>query len=107
MKVRKHIKYRNKIKNIKNYEIWIINDRRDRAGDNGEYFFRYLKMKRPEGIKYFFAIERICPDYRRLKKFDNILDLNSYKYKLIFLESNKIITSIYDSWVYNPFNNKR
>ena len=45
IKIRDHIKYRRKIKYFKKSDIWLINDRRDRAGDNGEYFFRYLKKK--------------------------------------------------------------
>ena len=48
--LRKNIKYK-KDKYYKNYEIWIINDRFDRAGDNGEFFFRYLSLKKPKGIK--------------------------------------------------------
>ena len=31
-------------------EIWLINDRINKAGDNGEFFFRYLKNKNPEDI---------------------------------------------------------
>ena len=44
IKLRKRIiRYKNN-KYIKK-EIWIINDEKDKAGDNGEYFFRYLKNK--------------------------------------------------------------
>ena len=47
----------------KNYEIWIINDRQDKAGDNGEFFFRYLNKKKPKGIKPYFVIEKKSRDY--------------------------------------------
>ena len=56
---------KNKIIDYKNYEIWIINDRRDKAGDNGEYFFRYLYLRQPKGIKIYFAIKKDCNDYKR------------------------------------------
>ena len=101
---------RNYIKNNikeKDVEIWIINDKRDRAGDNGEYFFRYLKLKNQENLNIYFAIEKNCEDYKRLEKLGNILDLNSNEYKRTFLESNKIISSIYDDWVDNPFQEDR
>ena len=101
---KKYFNYNNKIRNGKNSEIWIINDDLDRAGGNGEYFFRYLKLKKPKLIKPYFAILKNCSDFKRLKKIDGILDINSNKYKLIFLESNKIISSVLNPWTYNPFN---
>lgn len=103
IELRNHIKNKSK----ENYEIWIINDKRDKAGDNGEYFFRYLSLKNPKGIKFFFAIENNCEDYKRLEKFGNILNINSDEYRKAFLESNKIISSISDDWVDNPFYDDR
>ena len=105
IKIRNHIKYRNKIKNFKKGDIWLINDRRDRAGDNGEYFFRYLKKKNPSGIKAYFTIEKNSHDFKRLQKFGDIIDLNSYKYKIFVLKAKKIISSISSKLLYNPFNN--
>ena len=102
---KKSIKYRNKKKNLKTNEIWIINDRHDQAGDNGEYFFRYLNLKKPKKIKSYFAIEKNCSDYKRIKIFGNILDLNSNRYIYIFLKADKLISSISNSWVTNPFKN--
>ena len=106
IKLRKRcIKYRNKIKNNKTHEIWIINDRHSRAGDNGEFFFRYLRLKPPNGIKTYFAIDKNCSDYKRLKTLGNILDLNSQRYINVFMIADKIISSISNSWVINPFKN--
>ena len=102
---KKHLKYRNRIKNKLKSEIWIINDELDKAGGNGEYFFRYLKLKNPNLIKPYFAILKNCSDYKRLKKFGGILDIHSKTYKFMFLESNKIISSVFTSLFYNPFNN--
>ena len=62
-----------------------------------------MKSKKPKGIKPYFIILKNCSDYKRLKKLGDILDINSTKYKNVFIESNKIFSSIYESWIYNPF----
>lgn len=96
----KSIKYRKK---KKDNQIWLINDRRDQAGDNGEFFYRYLKSTNPKGIKFYFTIKKNCSDYKRMKQLGNIIDLDSINYLNKFLKADKIISSIIDSWVYNPF----
>lgn len=101
VKLRKKIKCKNN--KYKKYEIWIINDKKDKAGNNGEFFFRYLKLKRPKGIKSYFAINKNSDDFKRLRNIGDILDLNSNRYKILFIKSDKIISSVYDSWVDNPF----
>ena len=98
-----YMKNRTYINPNKNNQIWIINDRKTQAGDNGEYFFRYLNQIKPKNIKFYFVIDKNCSDYERLKNFDNILDIHSIEYLTLFLNSHKIITSIADSWVNNPF----
>ena len=105
IKLRKKIKQNNYkfINNTKN-KIWLINDRRDRAGDNGEFFFRYIKSIKLRGIKAYFVIEKNSSDFNRLRKFGDILDIDSNKYLYKFLKADKIITSISNSWVTNPFN---
>ena len=104
IQLRKKINYKKKLKRNKHFEIWIINDRYNSAKDNGEYFFRYLKRKNPDGIRAYFAISKKCLDFKRLKPLGNILDLNSNKYLKIFLESDKIISSVSYYWVNHPFN---
>ena len=105
IKLRKeNIESKNK---IDKKHIWIISDRPDRAGDNGEYFFRYLKNKNPKGIIPYFAIRNNCSDYLRLKKLGNVLNLNSDEYLNIFLKADKIISSMSNSWVDNPFGEDR
>ena len=76
----------------------------DQAGDNGEYFFRYLSTMKPKGIKFYFVIDYNSSDYKRLKKHHiNIINFNSSVYFNLFLKSDKIISSTSESWVYNPF----
>ena len=81
----------------------IICDRADRAGDNIEYFFRYLRNKNPKGIKSYFIIRKNCSDYHRIKKLGNVLNLDSDEYLNIFRKADKIISSMSNSWVDNPF----
>lgn len=100
IKIRKKIRI---LRRNKNKNIWIINDNYNKAGDNGEYFFRFLKKKNPKELKIYFAISGKSPDFFRLKKYGNILDLESDEYMNIFLKADKIITSTSNSWAYNPF----
>ena len=85
------------------YQTWLINDKENQAGDNGEYFFRYLVKKHPKELLVYFIIEKNCSDYRRLKKYGNIVELKSEKHLTLFLNSNKIVTSVSEDWVNNPF----
>ena len=96
-------------KKIENNEttIWIINDRKDIAGDNGEYFFRFLKKIKPKGIRFYFVIDKYCRDYKRLKSLGNILEINSEEHINNFLLAQKIISSVYESWVESPLGNGR
>ena len=88
-------------------EIWIISDRLDKAGDNGEYFFRYLKDKKPKRIKSFFVIRKNCSDYKSLKELGDILEFGSTKHLNMFLKADKIISSMSNPWVDNPFGEDR
>ena len=104
--IRKQIKYNKIFKNNRKFYIWVIADKYNEAGGRGEYFFRYLKNKKPESIKVYFTIERNCSDYKRLKKLGDILDLHSLRYLYIYLKTDKIIiSSIYDKLIINPFDN--
>lgn len=49
-------------------KIFLISDREDRGGDNGEAFFRYLLREKPSGIRPIYVISKDSSDYRRLKK---------------------------------------
>ena len=94
-------------KKLKLKEIWLINDRFNKAGDNGEFFFRYLKKKNPKDITFHFVISKNCSDYQRIKELGNILSFGSKKYNNTFLKTDKIITSTSNSWVDNPFGKDR
>ena len=99
----KHKKYLRRLNyKEKKKEIWIINDKKNQAGDNGEHFFRYLKAKKKD-VEAYFAIESNCSDYQRIKKLGNILKLHSNEYLNMFLRADKLISSVTSLWVDNPF----
>ena len=98
-------KYLNKKRKCeyKENHIWLINDGIDKASNNGEYFFRYLKHINPKEIKFYFIISKNSNDYYRLQSLDNIIDYNSTTHLSLFLKADKIITSFAETWVSNPF----
>ncbi len=67
--------------------IWLISDRPNVAGDNGEALFKYLNStkKYKKVIKPYFVIDKSSPDYARLKKIGKVLALSSKKHKLYAL----------------------
>ena len=106
IKLRKaNVRYKKDFQNKK--EIWLINDEKDKARDNGEYFFRYLKNKKIRGLNVYFVIQKNCIDFERLRKIGYVLDLNSNEYINKFMKSDKLITSITNFWVQNPFGEDR
>ena len=104
--LRKKIKYNKIIKNNRKVSIWIIGDKHNEAGGRGEYFFRYLQNRKLKIVKAYFAIERNCSDYKRIKKLGDIIDLHSLRYLNIYLKADKIIiSSINEKLIKNPFDN--
>lgn len=87
---------------FKKKPIWIISDRTNVASDNGIAFFEYL-VKNEKNARVYFTIEKKSPDYKRVKKIGKVLKYGSFKYKLYFLLSNKIISSQAEDWVINAF----
>ena len=98
------IRYKNK--NKYNKQIWIINDKLKSAGENGEYFFRFLKAKNPKNLIYYYLINSNSSDFIRLKQLGNILEFGSEKHLNIFIKSDKILSSEYETNANNPFENE-
>lgn len=86
-------------------EIWIVSDRLNVAGDNGEAFFDYL-IDNNKGPKHkYFVISPKAKDFLRLKKkySNHLISSTSLKYKILFINSSKIISAQADAYVTNPF----
>lgn len=85
--------------------IWIVSDRIQAAGDNGQAFFEYLMEKKLKNKKIYFVIGKNSKDYKILKnKYpNNILMHKTLKHKILFLNSELILSSQADMYVYNLF----
>ena len=72
--------------------FWLCSDRSERADDNGEAFFEYLRKNHPE-IKVFFVINGKSVDYKRLRAVGPVLKAESIRYKLLYLFARYMISS--------------
>ena len=87
----------------KNKKIWLFVDRQESADDNAEHLFKY-SIEQDDGITKYFAINKDCDDYRRLNKdCDNVIAFGSFKHKLNYLFSEKIVISQVTRARLNPF----
>lgn len=90
---------------FKRKPIWIINDRDDKAGDNGENLFKYIKSskKRSDSVSVYFALRKTSGDFSRIRKVGKTLQPYSLKYNVFFLLADAIISPHSDSMILNPF----
>ena len=89
------------LKLFKNKELWLVSDRVNKADDNGEAFFLYLQSKK--NIRSYFVISQESTDYTRMRKLGKVLPYFSFKHKLKYLLSDKLISSHADGFTFNPF----
>lgn len=87
-------------------KIWLISDRTNAAGDNGEAFFRYINERNPADIKPFFVISPKSSDYRRLQRYGKVISRRHLLYKMRFLAADKVISSHAEDYVINAFGRK-
>lgn len=90
-------------KKLKKKPIWLVSDRTDLAGDNGEAFFTWLKNNKKDEIDLYFIISKDSPDYPRLKKLGKCLDFGSKKHFITLLAADVLIESSGSAFMYNPF----
>lgn len=86
-----------------NKEVWLISDRSQFAGDNGEAFFKYVNQVKPKNVELYFVINKESPDYERISKYGKVVSYLSWKHKVLHLVAKKIISSHADDSVLNPF----
>lgn len=90
---------------MKNKNIWIINDRLDRADENGIHLFKYINDNHKETDAYYI-LDKSCEDYDLLKKdYSNIISYGSFKHKILYLFSKKRVSSFLNEAFFNPFYN--
>lgn len=91
------------IQRSKQKEIWLVSDRTDAAGDNGEAFFRYLANIKPKDVDYYFVISEDSSDYEMMAKLGKVIPFGSKECKLYTLVADKIISAHAEEYIINPF----
>ncbi|MEY8390550.1 hypothetical protein D3Z36_05130 [Lachnospiraceae bacterium] len=91
------------LKKFKKKEIWLISDRINRGDDNGEIFFRYVCEQKLPNIKPYFVISKEAPDFQRMQQYGTVVNVYSWRHKILHLLSDYIISSQANKPVINPF----
>lgn len=91
------------VKKFKHKKIWLISDRFMMAGDNGEAFFRYLSMHKPENVKFYFILSKQSLDYKHMQEIGPVIEPLSFKHKFLHLLCDYNISSQFDDTSNNPF----
>lgn len=83
----------------KNEKVWLIWDRPDAAGDNGEALFKYLIENKAKDENYYFVLNKECKDFERLSKMYplNVLETGSLCHKRMFAIADVLVGSQTDS----------
>lgn len=90
----------------KRKDIWLISDRVNLAGDNGEAFFLYMLEKNDPDVDFYFVINDDCPDYNRLIQYGKVVVQNSQQHKLLHLMADVIVSAHANEYVIDPFFNE-
>lgn len=87
-----------------NKKYILINDRLDKAGDNGEALFKYINSHESEMAKRtYFVISGKCDDYKRMKKYGKVVKSGSIKHRILFLNASHIYSSHTMPQFYNAY----
>lgn len=79
-------------------KIWLTMDKIFKAGDNGEYFYRYVKKMAPKGVKIYYVVQNGSADYVRLKKeFNTIVKFNTIHHKILTLHTDLMLATHVDT----------
>lgn len=91
------------LRKFKKRPIWLVADRRVKADDNGEVFFKFLNEKKKREINSYFIISKDSVDYKRLKKIGKVIEPYSAKHRIIHLLADYVVSSQTDLVYRNPF----
>lgn len=84
--------------------IWLIADKSDRADDNGEALFSYLrKNKKWVDCRPIFAISKDSPDRERIKKLGRVVTYMSKAHKLLHLVAEHTVSAYSHDEISSPF----
>lgn len=83
--------------------IWLVSDRMEAAGDNGEALFRYLCALKKKPARIYFAVSERSPAFAELKKIGKVVNARSAKHKILFLLCDMNISSQADDDIITQF----
>lgn len=84
---------------------WIVSDRYDVAGDNGEWMFKYIR-KNTEKKNVYFGLKKNSKDIDRMSKVGKVINFKTINYYLKYMNSEFVISSHIDSYIHKPFGTK-
>lgn len=64
-------------------ETWIISERENQARDNGFVFFKFMRENYPHK-PIFYLIDKKANDYKKVAKYGNVIQFNSWKHYLYY-----------------------
>ena len=90
---------------FKKKKIWLTQDKLFKAGDNGEYFFRYVKAHQPKDVKIYYVVDKKSPDCPRLKKEfgSSVLVFSSVMHRMIALHTDLMLATHVDTLTCNGY----
>lgn len=77
---------------IQKRNIWLIQEKKDKACDNGYHFFKYIRENYPNDDCYY-VIDIKSPDYKKVEKYGNIINYGSLKHWLYYMSADKNIST--------------
>jgi len=90
----------------KNRKPWLFCERPTEAKDSVYRFFQYMRENHPEINSYYLIDEHCETDYCRVKGIGNVVQYGSWKHKIYFILSEKLISGYRDfiePWDYRNF----
>lgn len=90
------------VKPFLSQEIWLLSDRINKADDNGEALFQFLKS-RDVAEKVVFVLRKDSSDYPRVSSYGKTVDYLSEEHLLCHLFADKIVSAHITGYVRNPF----
>ena len=97
--------YRLTMPKYKKKPVWLFFDKLYKAGDNGDYLFRYCMENNPEADCYYL-LNKTASEYKDMKRKygKHILEFGSLRQKLVALHSDMIYATHAGVWSFCGFN---
>ena len=81
------------LKHLSRKQIWLISDRIEKADDNGEAFFRFLREKKRRKVRACFILSPGSPDYERLRKIGPVIKAHSTMHRVLSMTADVLVSS--------------